>query len=326
MNQLFFSLIIPVYNRPDEINELLQSLTLQSYKNFEVIIVEDGSKEELRCERIVEKFKNEILIKYFFKENSGQGFTRNYAFERASGDFFIIFDSDIIVPPQYLEVVNNKINLENLDAFGGPDAAAPDFNNIQKAISYSMTSIFTTGGIRGNKKHAGVFHPRSFNMGISRKIYKSVGGFIITRMAEDLEYSIRIIKSGFNVALISEAYVFHKRRSNFVQFYKQLYFFGRARINLSRFYPNELKIVHFFPMAFTLGILCIPILFFIYLPLFYTAIIFVSIFTFLIFIDASIQNKNLKIGSLSVVASFTQLLGYGFGFIEEGLMKIFRKV
>ncbi len=324
MNQFFFSIIIPVYNRPDEINELLHSLTLQSYKKFEVIIVEDGSKEEYKCEEIIEKFKNEILIKYFFKENSGQGFTRNYAFEKASGDFFIIFDSDIIVPPQYLNVVNDKINLEKLDAFGGPDAAASDFNNIQKAISYSMTSIFTTGGIRGNKKHAGEFHPRSFNMGLSKKVYESVGGFIITRMAEDLEYSIRIIKSGFKVALIPEAYVYHKRRSNFVQFYKQLHFFGRARINLSRFYPNQLKIVHFFPMLFTLGILSIPIVYFIYLPLFYTSIIFLLIITFLIFIDSSIQNKNFKIGLLSIFASFTQLLGYGFGFIEEGIRKVLK--
>jgi glycosyltransferase involved in cell wall biosynthesis len=320
---MIFSLIIPVYNRPDEVKELLESLTRQTYKNFEILVIEDGSKPELRCEEIVKSFQHELDVKYFFKENSGQGFTRNYAFERASGDFFIIYDSDIIVPEHYLQTVHHAIFKENLDAFGGPDAASPDFNDVQKAISYAMTSIFTTGGIRGRKKAVGgQFHPRSFNMGLSKKVYETVGGFIITRMAEDLEYSIRIIRAGFKVALIPEAYVYHKRRSTFSQFFKQLHFFGRARINLSRFFPEELKLVHFFPAAFTLFCLLIPIWWLIFKPFFYLSIVFLSLYVLAICIDATLQNKSLKIGLLGVVASFTQLFGYGFGFMQEGWKKL----
>ncbi|MBC8110189.1 MAG: glycosyltransferase [Verrucomicrobia bacterium] len=322
---LFFSIIIPVFNRPEEIRELLQSLTQQTYKNFEVLVVEDGSKPEFRCEEIVQTFENQLVIKYFFKENTGQGFTRNYAFERAKGDFFIIFDSDIIVPADYLQIVNQATTTQHLDAFGGPDAASPDFNAVQKAISYSMTSIFTTGGIRGKKSGIGTFHPRSFNMGLSKKVYESVGGFIITRMAEDLEFSIRIIRAGFKVALVEEAFVYHKRRSTFGQFFKQLHFFGRARINLSRFYPEELKLVHFFPLAFTLFCLFLPMVFFVSKLLFVTGLLLLLLYVSMIFTDATLIYKSISIGFLGVAATFVQLLGYGFGFMKEGWKKLFEK-
>ena len=326
MDKIFFSIIIPVYNRPEEVNELLESLTLQTYHPFEVIIVEDGSKKELSCETVALQFSKKLSIHYFYKENSGQGFTRNFAFEKAKGNYFIIFDSDIIVPPKYLQIVNEAIIAEGLDAFGGPDASSPDFNDIQKAISYSMTSVFTTGGIRGRKKHVGQFHPRSFNMGLSRKVYEKVGGFTITRMAEDLEFSIRIIRAGFKVRLIENAFVYHKRRSDFKQFFRQLHFFGRARINLSRFYPDELKLVHFFPMLFTLGLFIIPLLYLISLPLFFTGLSLITIFCFLIFIDSFVKNKfSIKVAFLSIIAAFTQLTAYGFGFIGEGVKKIFER-
>lgn len=226
---MLYSLIIPLYNRPDEIRELLESLLLQTYKNFEVIVVEDGSKPELSAEQIVMSYANRLDVKYFYKINAGQGFARNHGFERAKGDYFIIFDSDIIVPPHYMEAVNKEVTERGLDAFGGPDAAHESFTDVQKAISYSMTSYFTTGGIRGKKKNLGPYHPRSFNMGLSRKVYETVGGFIIPFMGEDIEYSIRILKAGFKSGLIEEAYVYHKRRTDFKQFFKQIKFLvGRA--------------------------------------------------------------------------------------------------
>ncbi|MBC7450397.1 MAG: glycosyltransferase, partial [Cytophagales bacterium] len=241
----FYSIIIPVYNRPVEIRELLQSLTRQTYTNFEVLVVEDGSKDT--CETIVQSFQNRLDVLYFFKENTGQGLTRNYAYEKANGDYFIVFDSDCIIPEHYLQSVENRLNSDYLDAFGGPDRAHHSFTPVQKAISYSMTSLFTTGGIRGNKKGVGVFHPRSFNMGISRPVWEKTLGYIITRMGEDIEFSIRMISLGFKVGLIEDAYVYHKRRTNFKQFFRQVHFFGTARINIFRFAPNELKAVHFFP-------------------------------------------------------------------------------
>ena len=164
-----YSIVIPVYNRPQEIDELLESLTKQSFKDFEVIVVEDGST--LRCEDLIGKYSDDLNIKYFYKENSGQGFSRNYGFEQAKGDWLIVFDSDCIIPPNYLQIIDDYVAKHDLDAFGGPDKASPDFTHLQKAISYSMTSFFTTGGIRGNKKHVGQFHPRSFNMGIRKEVF-----------------------------------------------------------------------------------------------------------------------------------------------------------
>src|SRR4051812_5329030 len=262
---MFFSIIIPLYNRPQEISELLGTLTLQTYKQFEVLVIEDGSTN--RAEEIANSYADRLDLRYFEKPNEGQGFSRNFGFERAKGDYFIIFDSDCLIPADYLQIVNDYLKTNWLDAYGGPDDAHPSFTPVQKAISCSMTSPFTTGGIRGNKKGIGQFHPRSFNMGVSRKVWETVGGFIITRSGEDIEYSIRIHSAGFKIGLIPEAKVYHKRRTNFMQFYKQLHFFGRARINVYKFFPQELKWIHFFPAAFTVGILVSLILNILWLPL-----------------------------------------------------------
>ena len=310
-----YSVIIPVYNRPDEIRELLESLVLQEFKDFEVLVIEDGST--LDCENEVIHFQEKLNIRYFKKPNSGQGFSRNFGMEKAGGDYFVIFDSDCIIPPNYFTEVNEALKERKLDAWGGPDAAHSSFTDVQKAISYSMTSLFTTGGIRGRKKHAGTYHPRSFNMGISREIFQKVGGFAITRMGEDIEYSIRIIKAGFKVALVDKAIVFHKRRTNFAQFYKQLHFFGRARINIGRFYKEEIKLVHLFPALFTLG-LAISLSTVLLLPSIGVFLLgaYASYFL-LIAIDAILQNKSLKIGLLSVWAALVQLSAYGVGFLTE---------
>lgn len=312
---MFFSIIIPLYNRPQEIKELLESLTLQTYSNFEVLVIEDGSVND--AEAIVNTFTDKLNLRYFKKQNEGQGFTRNFGFERAKGDYFVIFDSDCLIPPAYLQIVNDSLAANYLDAYGGPDGAHESFTPTQKAISYSMTSPFTTGGIRGNKKGIGQFHPRSFNMGVSRQAWEKAGGFIITRLGEDIEYSIRIHSLGFKIGLIPDAIVYHKRRTNFYQFYKQLHFFGRARINISKFFPQELKLVHFFPAAFTVGVILTIILNLFGSVLAPVGNFILLIFTLLIFFHAWWKNKSLKIAFLSIIAAFTQLIAYGLGFIQD---------
>ena len=319
-----YSIIIPVYNRPDEVEELLQCLVNQTYTNFEVVIIEDGSV--VKCNDIVERFKHKLEISYFFQQNTGQGFARNMGFKLAKGEYFIVLDSDALIENNYLQIVDNQLNTDFLDLYGGPDRDHPNFSPIQKAISYSMTSFFTTGGIRGSKKNlGGTFHPRSFNMGLSRAVWEKTNGFTITRMGEDIEFSIRAISMGFKSGLIPEAFIYHKRRTSFSQFFKQLKFFGKARINISRFFPKELKLVHTFPTLFTLGCFSIPFIYLIYKPLFYAGIIFLGLYTLLNFIDSSIKNKSIKVGLLSVIAIFVQLFGYGIGFMTEGWERIFEE-
>jgi glycosyltransferase involved in cell wall biosynthesis len=312
---MFFSIIIPLYNRPQEIKELLDSLTLQTYKQFEVLVIEDGSVDN--AEDVVNSFANKLNVRYFAKANEGQGFTRNYGFERAKGDYFIIFDSDCIIPPDYLQIVNNHLTTNWLDAYGGPDDSHPSFTPIQKAISYTMTSPFTTGGIRGNKKGIGQFHPRSFNMGISRQVWEKAGGFIITRSGEDIEFSIRIHSMGFKIGLIPDAKVYHKRRTNFLQFYKQIHFFGRARINVYKFFPTELKLIHFFPAIFTLFLLFTAISNILNWEISRFCNLILAGIILLIFFHSWWKNKSAKIAFLSIIASFIQLTAYGLGFMQD---------
>ncbi|QJW89856.1 glycosyltransferase [Spirosoma taeanense] len=316
-----FSVIIPVFNRPDELRELLLSLTQQTYSNFEVLVIEDGSI--LTAEQVVQDFNGQLTIRYYVKPNSGQGFTRNFGFERATGDYFVIFDSDALVPPHYFAVVNQRLETDWLDAYGGPDAAHPKFTPVQKAISYSMTSPFTTGGIRGSRKNlGGTYHPRSFNMGLSRKVWETIGGYKLSRMGEDIEFAIRIIENGFKTGLIPDAFIYHKRRTNFRQFFRQLRFFGRARINISRYYPRELKLVHLFPALFTLFVFSVPVWVLVNGTLFGLALGVLLVFSVLIFLDASRKENSLYVGLLSVAAAFVQLIGYGTGFLSEGWKRL----
>ena len=310
-----YSVIIPVYNRPGEVDELLESLARQTYTNFEVLIIEDGSSQP--CENIVNKYRDLLSVSYYFKENTGQGFSRNYGFFRARGEYFLMFDSDCIIPPDYLEKVDNYLQKHPLDAFGGPDKAHPDFNTVQKAISYSMTSFFTTGGIRGRKKHLGTFHPRSFNMGISREVFNKTGGYVIPRLGEDIEFSIRIIKAGFKTGLIPDAYVYHKRRTTLNQFWKQLHFFGRARINIGRFFPSEVKLVHFLPSFFLVALVIYILSAFLSPELFTIGSIALVLWSLSIIVDSFLINRSLKVAMLSVITSFIQLTAYGVGFLTE---------
>lgn len=305
-----YSLIIPLYNRPDEITELLESIAqLKSDVAFETIVVEDGST--IPSEDIVTNYKKKIDVSYYSKPNSGPGLTRNYGAQYAKGEFLIFLDSDCVLPSNYLNHIEDSLTKTPLDAFGGPDKADDSFTPIQKSINYSMTSFFTTGGIRNKKKGFEKFHPRSFNMGIRKTAFEQLGGFSELRFGEDIDFSIRLINNSFRTGLIEEAFVYHKRRTDFKKFFKQVYNSGLARIVLYRKYPASLKLVHFLPAVFTIG-LFLGTLIGIKLPLVYALI---NLFTLLVFIDATIQEKSIIVGFLSILASYVQLVGYGIGFI-----------
>jgi glycosyltransferase, group 2 family len=322
-----YSIIVPVFNRPDEVDELLESLLSQEEKDFEVIIVEDGS--QVPCKKVCDKYADRLDLHYYYKENSGPGQSRNYGAERAKGDYLLILDSDVVLPKGYIRAVSEELNREPADAFGGPDCAHDSFTDTQKAISYSMTSFFTTGGIRGGKKKLDKFYPRSFNMGIRRDVYQELGGFSKMRFGEDIDFSIRIFKAGKRCRLFPEAWVWHKRRTDFRKFWKQVYNSGIARINLYKKYPDSLKLVHLLPMVFTVGtacllllilsglfLLCIPILNIIGSLLVMIGLMPLLLYSIIICVDSTMQNNSLKIGLLSIAAAFIQLTGYGCGFIS----------
>lgn len=326
-----FSIIVPVFNRPDEVGELLESLCRQSYKDFEVVVVEDGSMNP--CKDVCDKYAGILALHYYNKENSGPGQSRNYGAERASGEWLIILDSDVIVPDAYLSCIAAALSASNLTAFGGPDASHPSFTPIQKAISYAMTSFFTTGGIRGGKAKLDKFYPRSFNMGIRRDVYHELGGFSKMRFGEDIDFSYRIVEAGHQPQLLPDAWVWHKRRTDFQKFFRQVYNSGIARINLAKRHPGTLKLVHLLPAVFTLGVVLLALLF--------VAGLLVSsfaasaelkvlgqhicqlssvpllIYALLLFVDASLRNRNLHVGLLAIPAAFVQLTGYGLGFIAS---------
>lgn len=308
-----FSIIVPVYNRPNEIDELLESLTKQDLSHdFEVLIIEDGSTN--KSDIIVEKYKSQLNIKYFFKENTGAGASRNFGMQRASGNYFIILDSDVIVPTEYLSEVKKTLENHFTDAFGGPDAAHKSFTPLQKAINYSMTSVLTTGGIRGKKQAVGKFQPRSFNLGLSQKAFSETNGFSKMKNGEDIDLTFRLWKNGFETQLIEKAFVYHKRRSTIKQFFKQTFGFGTARPKLNRMYPETVKLTYWFPCIFIIGFdisIILVILGFNQLLYFY------GVYFLLIFLDSLLQNKNVRVAFLSIVTSFTQFLGYGLGFLES---------
>lgn len=340
---LKYSIIVPVFNRPDEVDELLDSLVKVKVKyqapspqpGFEVIIVEDGSQTP--CKDVCAKYDGRLDIKYFMKPNSGPGQSRNYGVERATGDYVIILDSDVVMPEGYLRAVDDELRREPCDAFGGPDRAADSFTPTQKAISYAMTSFFTTGGIRGGKKKLDKFYPRSFNMGVRRDVYNKLGGFSKMRFGEDIDFSIRIFKAGCKCRLFPGAWVYHKRRTDFRKFWRQVFNSGIARINLYKKYPESLKLVHLLPAVFTVGVVALAVLVIagvahclchalcgdttweaqrLGVLLIGLGLIPLLSYANLIFGDACHEYKNTRIGLLSVRAAFTQLMGYGCGFIK----------
>ena len=336
-----YSIIVPVYNRPDEVDELLESLSNQTQKDFEVIIVEDGSVKT--CKDVCDKYASILVLHYFFKNNSGPGQSRNYGAERAKGEWLIVLDSDVVLPNGYLAAVDKAISQQSAGfaAFGGPDAAHPSFTPVQKAISYSMTSFFTTGGIRGGKAKLDKFYPRSFNMGIRKDVYQQLDGFTKMRFGEDIDFSYRIVEAGYRPQLFPDAWVWHKRRTDFRKFFRQVYNSGIARINLEKRHPGTLKLVHLLPTVFTVGVITLVQIFVCGLMLasfgvnhmskaFGTAVCQLSVlplllYSLIIFIDSSVKNKSLYVGLLSIPAAFVQLMGYGLGFIESWWKRCIRK-
>ena len=317
-----YSIIVPVFNRPDEVDELLESLCSQTLKDFEVVIVEDGSQKP--CKDVCDKYAGILDLHYYNKENSGPGQSRNYGVERAQGEYVIILDSDVVLPESYLEAIDSAISHQTSDivAWGGPDASHPSFTPVQKAISYSMTSFFTTGGIRGGKAKLDKFYPRSFNMGIRRDVYQELGGFSKMRFGEDIDFSYRIVEAGYQPRLFPDAWVWHKRRTDFRKFFRQVYNSGIARVNLEKRHPGTLKLVHLLPMVFTLGVIGLMLL----AP--FTAwlsLLPLLLYALIICTDASLQNKSLHVGLLSIPAAFVQLMGYGLGFLESWWKRCVRK-
>ncbi|MDO5609019.1 MAG: glycosyltransferase [Capnocytophaga sp.] len=310
-----YSFIIPVYNRPDEIDELLESMTTQTYeKAFEVVIVEDGS--DISSEEIIQKYNNTLNINYIKKENSGPGDSRNYGMARASNDYFLILDSDCLLPPHYLESVDAYLQRHYVDCFGGPDAADAGFSEIQKAINYAMTSLLTTGGIRGNRKSVQRFEPRSFNMGLSRKAFEATNGFGNIHPGEDPDLVIRLWQKGFQSAFIEDAFVYHKRRISWEKFRKQVSKFGQVRPILNHWHPHTRKLTFWLPSLFTIGFFASILACF----LGYYEGLLVYLCYFLLILWHSTQiNKNFKIGMLSVYATWIQFSGYGIGFLKSTL-------
>jgi glycosyltransferase involved in cell wall biosynthesis len=315
-----FSIIVPVYNRPKEIKELLRSLNRQEYTDFEIIIVEDGSTET--CKNEVEAFTKQLSITYYFIPNGGQGFARNYGMKRAKGEYFVLFDSDCIIPPEYLRKLKNAIDERSLDAHGGPDAATKDFSLIQQAINYSMTSMLTTGGIRGKTKDHSSYQARGYNMGLSRLAFEASEGFIDPNKGEDIELSIRLKKLGFKLELVEEAFVYHKRRNTLFSFFKQSFSFGQNRVNVSRYHPEAIKAVHILPSLF-LGynifvLLCIVL----NLPYHEIFLSVLLLWFTIILVHAFLKTKSLLVAGLAVITSFGQLNAYGMGLITEKIKAI----
>lgn len=344
-----YSIVIPVYNRPDEVDELLSSLLSQSFQDFEVIVVEDGSK--ITCREVCDKYTGKLCLSYFMKPNSGPGQSRNYGAERANGEYLLILDSDVVLPKDYLQAIEDELNTLPCEAFGGPDASHPSFTPVQKAISYSMTSFFTTGGIRGGKAKLDKFYPRSFNMGIRRDVYQTLGGFSQMRFGEDIDFSYRICEAGYKPRLFPKAWVWHKRRTDFRKFFRQVFNSGIARINLEKRHPGTMKLVHMLPMVFTVGVIGLVLLFILGLTMYFygewldannlrptdnmhqgvgfcfciIALFPLLLYSFIIFIDSSIKNRSIWVGILSIPAAFVQLMGYGLGFLKAWWKRIVLK-
>jgi glycosyltransferase involved in cell wall biosynthesis len=309
-----YSIIVPVYNRPGEVEELLASLCKQTYTNFEVVLIEDGSS--ITSQSVYEKYASLLTIQYFFKPNSGPGPSRNFGFTKAKGNYLVVFDSDCVIPPDYFLIVDRHLATESLDVWGGPDRGHGDFTLLQQAMAYSMSSVLTTGGIRGSKKSVGSFQPRSFNMGMSRQAYEKTGGFKFDRYAEDIELSIRAVKLGLKVGLIAPAFVYHKRRATLSQFFRQVSNFGKGRIHVGRAHAGAVKITHAAPAMFLLGLFTIPLATIFSWPLGAAILSIYIVYLVAVFFDAWRTVKDFRVAVLAVPSVLVQMTGYGSGFLK----------
>jgi|WetSurMetagenome_2_1015567.scaffolds.fasta_scaffold75701_2 glycosyltransferase involved in cell wall biosynthesis len=316
---MYFSIVVPTFSRPDEVSELLASLVFQKNKNFEVIIADGSPDDSVR--QVIESYNERLDLKYLYHKGLGISESRNWGVENARGDYIVFFDSDCVIPPHYFKVAGEFLKIDPLDSYGGPDRASENFNKQQRAISYAMTSFFTTGGIRGRKKHVGQYQPRSFNMGIRRNVFNALHGFSGLKVSEDIDLSIRLNKNGYRSGFIEDAYVFHKRRSTFYKFFRQVLSFGSGRIDLQMRHGDALKPVHMLPSLFVLYLISglVAGIFSREVFIFWAG----SAVTYMvaILIDATIQNRNLVIGLMSVYAAFVMLIGYGLGMIKAACLR-----
>ncbi|WP_209329037.1 glycosyltransferase [Lunatimonas salinarum] len=308
---MHFSVIIPVFNRPLEILALLETLAGQVFRDFEVIVVDDGS--DIACEKEVLAFNNIMDVTYLYQQNAGQGFARNKGMQQAKGDFFVFLDSDCMLPPDYLSRVAAAVSDRGLDAFGGPDRAREDFDLLQLAMNYSMTSFWTTGGIRGKLKDPAKYQARGYNMGFSKEVFEELGGFRDANRAEDIEVSIRIKKAGFKLELVQDAWVYHHRKSSLWGFAKQSYQFGKNRIHVNRLHPGALQVVHLLPLFFLVGISLLPVFYIVMPVLCWIGMFFLLFWVGAILISATLEVRSIRVGFLAVLTSMLQLTCYGAG-------------
>ena len=311
---MLFSLIIPVYNRPDDLREVLDGLTQQTDQQFEVVVVESGST--IPAKHVVENFQDRLDIHYVQAGNHGQGFSRNRGMKQARGDYFIILDSDIIIPPHYIETVRQHLQSNYLDAFGGPDRAHASFTSVQKAADFALTSYLTTGGTRGNRRQAARYRPRSFNMGFSRAVYEATGGFALPNCGEDIELSIRIQKLGYRTGLIPGAFVYHKRKETLNGFFQQMVWFGKSRINLHRIEPGSLRAIHLIPLLFFAYLALALVLSIVVPPLGGLLGLLLLVYAGVVLVTASVRYRSLRVGALSVITAFSVFIGYGYGLVK----------
>ncbi len=319
---MFYSFVVPVYNRPNEVDELLQSLVYQTYQgDFEIVIVEDGSTIDAKL--VVDKYADQLNVSYYYKANSGPGNSRNYGMKNAKGNYYIILDSDCILPQEYLQTVDNYLNESFVDCFGGPDNALDSFSNVQKAINFAMTSFLTTGGIRGGTERLNKFQPRSFNMGISQKAFETSGGFGKIHPGEDPDLTIRLWNLGFESQLFPKAYVYHKRRIDFDKFYTQVNKFGKARPILNQRYPSYSSITYWFPSVFIIGFILASV----FLMLGNTWLFKLYILYFiLVFLFSLQKEKSIYVSFLTIYAVFVQFIGYGLGFLKSNyILNVLKK-
>ena len=314
-----YSIVVAIYNRPDEVEELLFSLSKQQKANFEVIIIEDGSS--LNCKSVVDRYKDKLSIQYHVKPNTGPGHTRNVGVSMARGEYIVFFDSDCIIPEDYFIKVEHAMCQQHFDAWGGPDKASKDFNSLQKAISHTMTSYITTGGIRGGKNHLSWFEPRSFNFGIKKNIFNTLEGFHYTKIGEDIDLSLRMKKAGVVSILIPDAFVYHKRRTSLSKFFKQIFIFGRSRVLVNKVHPGSIKLFHLFPLFFSIGFFSLPLLPIFSLTLFKIALALYLIFFFAVATECAIKTKSIYVSFIAIAAAWIQMIAYGSGFMKELFFK-----
>jgi len=321
---MLYSLILPTFGRPDEVENYLESMVLQKQKNFEVIVV-DGSPDDI-LHPVIEKYKAKLDLHYFHERGLKASESRNLGCEKARGDFLVFIDSDCVVPPDYFIKIDSFLKQHpEVDAYGGPDAADSSFSPFQKAVNYAMTSMLTTGGIRGRKKHIGKYQLRGFNMGVKREVFFAVGRYSGMQVAEDIDLSMRLQKAGYTTVLIAEAFVFHRRKATFNNFFRQLYFHGKGRIDLHLKHGDALKLVHMLPGFFVLYLIAGIASLFIFLPLFYFFLGTLIFYLLSIFFDATIRNRSFCVGILSMATSMELLVAYGLGVWRNIIVRMLLK-